>query len=313
MTANSQFRGVYAIPVTPFNEDLSVDWDSLRKCIEFSLETGAHGIVLPVNASEGPFLTESERREVLKIGVEVVNGAVPVIGGVSGASTAVSVELTKVAADLGVDSVIAMPPNGAAGSIIWDHFVAIADAGQLPVWIQNNKPPAGPVVPTPMMVKLLNEVEHVDYVKEESFLPGQIMTELQEKAGGAVKGLMGGMGGRYLVDEYHRGACGTMPAGHITDAHVKLWDALEAGGVGSDGLQVVTDEARSIWERMIPSLNFEFMFSVNAYKAAYWRRGIIKTPATRNPANKQLDKLDYEELDTILDRMGDLLSWKASN
>ncbi|NQW20723.1 MAG: dihydrodipicolinate synthase family protein [Chloroflexi bacterium] len=311
MTRNSQFRGVYAIPVTPFNEDLSVDWKSLRKCIAFSVEAGAHGIVLPVNASEGPFLTDAERKEVLKIGIEVVDGAVPIVGGVSGASTAISQDLTRNAAELGANAVMSMPPNGAAGSIVWDHYVAIAEAGQLPVWIQNNKPPAGPVVPTNMMVKMLNEVEHVDYVKEESYLPGQIMTELLEKAGGAVKGLMGGMGGRYLVDEYHRGSCGTMPAGHITDAHVKLWNALNTGGVDSNGLQIVTEEARSIWEQMIPSLNFEFMFGANAYKAVYWRRGIIKTPLTRNPAGKSLDKLDYEELDTILERMGDLLDFKA--
>ena len=87
MPTSSQFRGVYAIPVTPFNEDLSVDWESLRKCIVFSVEAGAHGIVLPVNASEGPFLTDAERKEVLKTGIEVVNGAVPVIAGVSGASS----------------------------------------------------------------------------------------------------------------------------------------------------------------------------------------------------------------------------------
>ena len=307
MTTNPQFRGVYAIPVTPFNDDLSVDWDSLRKCVEFSVEAGAHGIVVPVNASEGPFLTNTERKQVLKVAIEVVDGAVPVVGGVSGTSTTQSVDLTRNAAELGADSVMAMPPNGATSSIMWDHFAAIAEAGQLPVWIQNNKPPAGPIVPTDMMVRMLNEVEHVDYVKEESNLPGQVMTELFEKAGGAIRGVMGGMGGRYLVDEYRRGSCGTMPAGHITDAHARLWDALEAGGTDADGLQVVTDEARYIWERMIPSLNFEFMFGANAYKAAYWRRGIIKTPKTRIPANKLLDKFDYEELDRILDRMSDLL------
>ena len=312
MTTNPQFRGVYAIPVTPFNDDLSVDWDSLRKCVEFSVEAGAHGIVVPVNASEGPFLTDTERKQVLKVAIEVVDDAVPVVGGVSGTSTTQSVDLTRNAAELGADSVMAMPPNGATSSIMWDHFAAIAEAGQLPVWIQNNKPPAGPIVPTDMMVRMLNEVEHVDYVKEESNLPGQVMTELFEKAGGAIRGVMGGMGGRYLVDEYRRGSCGTMPAGHITDAHARLWDALEAGGTDADGLQVVTDEARDIWERMIPSLNFEFMFGANAYKAAYWRRGIIKTPKTRIPANKLLDKFDYEELDRILDRMSDLLSWRAN-
>ena len=307
MPTNPQFRGVYAIPVTPFNDDLSVDWDSLRKCVEFSVEAGAHGIVVPVNASEGPFLTDTARKQVLKVAIEVVDGAVPVVGGVSGTATTQSVDLTRNAAELGADSVMAMPPNGATSSIMWDHFAAIAEAGQLPVWIQNNTPPAGPIVPTDMMVRMLNEVEHVDYVKEESNLPGQVMTELFENAGGAIWGGMGGMGGRYLVDEYRRGSCGTMPAGHITDAPARLWDALEAGGTDADGLQVVTDEARYIWERMIPSLNFEFMFGANAYKAAYWRRGIIKTPKTRIPANKLLDKFDYEELDRILDRMSDLL------
>ncbi len=311
MTNSSQFRGVYAIPATPFNEDLSVDWDSLRKCIAFSVEAGAHGIVVPVNASEGPFLTDAERKQVLKIAVEVVDNAVPVVGGVSGTSTAQSVDLTRIAADAGVDSVIAMPPNGSTSSIMWDHYVAIAEAGQLPVWIQNNKPPAGPIVPTDMMVRLLEEVEYVDYVKEESNLPGQVMTELFKKAGSAVMGVMGGMGGRFLMDEYRRGACGTMPAGHITDAHVKLWDALEAGGVDSDGRQIVTDDARDIWEHMIPSLNFEFMFGTNAYKAAYSRRGNNKPPLPPKPVNKHLDKLHYEELDRILDRMSDLLTYKA--
>jgi 4-hydroxy-tetrahydrodipicolinate synthase len=312
MTTHSQFRGVYAIPVTPFNDDLSIDWESLRKCVAFSVEAGAHGIVVPVNASEGPYLTDAERKQVLKVAIDIVDGAVPVVGGVSGTSTAQSVDLTRNAAELGADSVMAMPPNGATSSIMWDHYAAIADTGQLPVWIQNNKPPAGPIVPTGMMVRMLNEIEHVDYVKEESNLPGQVMTELFEKAGSALKGIMGGMGGRYLVDEYRRGSCGTMPAGHITDAHARLWEALEAGGTDADGLQVVTDEARDIWEHMIPSLNFEFMFGANAYKAAYWRRGIIKTPKTRIPANKLLDKFDYEELDRILDRMSDLLIWQAS-
>ena len=312
MTTHSQFRGVYAIPVTPFNDDLSIDWESLRKCVAFSVEAGAHGIVVPVNASEGPYLTDAERKQVLKVAIDIVDGAVPVVGGVSGTSTAQSVDLTRNAAELGADSVMAMPPNGATSSIMWDHYAAIADTGQLPVWIQNHKPPAGPIVPTGMMVRMLNEIEHVDYVKEESNLPGQVMTELFEKAGSALKGIMGGMGGRYLVDEYRRGSCGTMPAGHITDAHARLWEALEAGGTDADGLQVVTDEARDIWEHMIPSLNFEFMFGANAYKAAYWRRGIIKTPKTRIPANKLLDKFDYEELDRILDRMSDLLIWQAS-
>ena len=63
-----EFRGVYSIPVTPFEEDGAVDYESLRRCVAFCVEAGAHGIVMPVNASEGPSLTDVERDEVLRTG-----------------------------------------------------------------------------------------------------------------------------------------------------------------------------------------------------------------------------------------------------
>ena len=302
-----EMRGVYSIPVTPFEEDGSVDWESLERCVAWCVEHGAHGIVMPVNASEGPMLTDSERDQVVRATVKAVGGAVPVVAGVSGVSVAHSVERAKSAVEAGADSLIAAPANGSTTEVMEELYVKLAEATRLPIWIQNNKPPTSPTLPTSLMVKLLRKVKHVDYVKEESLLPGHVITELVTQAGDSVKGIMGGMGGRFLVDEYRRGGCGTMPAGHITDAHRKLWDALEKGGRDSDGLQVVTDEARDIWERMIPSLNFEFMFSVSAYKMAFFRRGVIKTPVTRNPAAKPLDRVDVEELDTILDRLGDLL------
>lgn len=302
-----QMRGVYSIPVTPFNEDGSVDFPSVTRCVEWCVERGAHGIVLPVNASEGPFLTDAERAEVIRKGVEATAGAVPFVAGVSGITTSHAVEYTKVAVEAGADSVIAAPPNGASNELIFDYYGAIAEAAGVPVWLQNNKPPTSPIIPTPLIVRMLKEIDHVDYVKEESLVPGQIMTQLFDLTGDSCKGIMGGMGGRFLTDEYHRGACGTMPSGHITDAHRKLWDALEKGGKGEGHLQIVTDEAQSIWEQLLPSLNFEFLYSISAYKMAFFRRGVIKTPVTRNPAAKQMDRLDIEELDRILDRLGPLL------
>lgn len=304
---NDQMRGVYSIPVTPFNEDGSVDFDSVTRCVEWCVERGAHGIVLPVNASEGPFLTDSERAAVIKTGIKATAGAVPYVAGVSGITTSHAVEYTTAAVEAGADSVIAAPPNGASEGLMLDYYGAVAEAAGVPVWVQNNKPPTSPIIPTPLIVRMLKEIEHVDYVKEESLVPGQVMTQLFEQSGDSCRGIMGGMGGRFLTDEYHRGSCGTMPSGHITDAHRKLWDALELGGKDSDGLQVVTDEAQAIWELLLPSLNFEFLFSITAYKMAFYRRGVIKTPVTRNPAAKKMDRLDMEELDRILARLSPLL------
>ena len=144
----SKNRGVFSIPVTPFNEDGSVDYYSLRRCVSYCVEAGAHGIVMPVNASEGPRLTDDERDEVLRVGVATVGGAVPVVAGASGVSIEHCVERARVAVECGADSIIAMPANGmGGGQETIDLYGALWEATRLPVWLQNNKPPTGPDYP----------------------------------------------------------------------------------------------------------------------------------------------------------------------
>ena len=308
----SKNRGVFSIPVTPFNEDGSVDYDSLRRCVSYCVEAGAHGIVMPVNASEGPRLTDEERDEVLRVGVATVGGAVPVVAGASGVSIEHCVERARVAVECGADSIIAMPANGmGGGQETIDLYGALWEATRLPVWLQNNKPPTGPTIPTPTIIRIIEEIPGARLLKEESLLPGNVMTAVLDACGDKVESIMGGMGGRFLLAEYRRGGAGTMPAGHITEAHVAVWNALEAGGVDENGQQVVTDEARALFNRLLPSLNFEFFFGVTTYKQAFWRRGIIKTPVTRQPGSKPFDRYDAEELDTILDELSDLLTWRG--
>ena len=301
-------RGVFSIPVTPFNEDGSVDYESLRSCVSYCVEAGAHGIVMPVNASEGPRLTDEERDEVLRIGARTVNGTVPLVAGVSGVSVEHCIERAEVAVDVGADSVITMPVNGmGGGQETYDLYAALAESTGLPVWIQNNKPPTGPTIPTPTIIQMINEIPGVGLLKEESLLPGNVLTAVIEACGDKVESIMGGMGGRFLLEEYRRGGAGTMPAGHITEAHVAVWNALEAGGTDAEGQQVVSDDARQLFNRLLPALNFEFFFGMTAYKQTFWRRGIISTPVTRSPGSKPFDRYDAEELDAILAELDDLL------
>src|SRR5215213_5230782 len=110
MSTTQTFRGVYAIPVTPFTPDGDLDLPSLRRCVELCVVAGAGGVVAPVNASEFFTLTESERKTVVETVVEQTNERVPVVAGVSGSSTQVAVEMARHAGQAGADSVMAMPP-----------------------------------------------------------------------------------------------------------------------------------------------------------------------------------------------------------
>ena len=90
-----RFRGVYTIPVTPFDAAGEVDGDGLQRVVDWCVRAGGHGIVAPVNASEGPALTDEERELVTRLVVEATAGRVPVVIGVSGVSQQASVTYTR--------------------------------------------------------------------------------------------------------------------------------------------------------------------------------------------------------------------------
>jgi dihydrodipicolinate synthase/N-acetylneuraminate lyase len=296
-----RFRGVYAIPPTPFTEDDRVDVASLRACVDFCVRAGAHGIVAPVNASEGPFLTDGERRLVVETVVEQANRRLPVVIGVSGVSTRHSVELAEHAASVGADALMAMPPyvRHPTADEIPAFYEALAAASELPIFLQNYVAPVGTPMSAQLVARLLRELPTVRYLKEETQYAPQMMTRIREIAGDSLEGFMGGMAGRYLLDEYARGACGTMPACEVADAHAAVWSSLEAG-----------DEARAReqFRLLLPLLDYEAMYSVAVYKEVLRRRGVIATARVRSPGTPVLDAGNHRELDQILDALAPLLT-----
>ncbi len=298
------YRGVFAIPVTPFDDADNVDVPSLRRCVEFCIQAGAGGVVAPVNASEFFTLTEAERKQVVEVVVEQTAGRVPVVAGVTGSSTRVAVEMAHHAGRAGADSVMAMPPyvRHPGPEEIVEFYGAVANAAGLPVWIQNCVAPMGTPIGPALLARLLREIPGVDYLKEETQFAPQVMTQVKALAGDALNGMMGGMAGRYLLDEHARGACGTMPACEATDAHVAVWNALESGD---------EPEARRLFTQLLPLLNVEAMYSFTVYKEVLYRRGIIATPRTRAPGAATLDPPASRELDRILRDLAPLLTAKV--
>lgn len=298
-----QFRGVFTIPVTPFDRHGNLDEDSLKNEVDWCIRAGAHGIVAPVNASEAPTLTDDERRRVTRLIVETTDKRVPVVIGVSGVSTQASVLYAKYARQVGADSVIAMPPYGvrlADPESVFAFYQSVADAVDgLPVFIQNWSGPAGTAMSAHQLTRLLSEIDNVSYIKEETTDAGHMMTTILAMARDDCRGVMGGIGGRYLMDEFRRGACGTMPACQVTDIHVNIWNALEAGNV---------EKARRTFNRLLPLLNMEAAFAVALCKEVLKRRGVIANTTMRARRDSPLDQYDHQELDAIWRDVSELFS-----
>lgn len=298
------FRGVFTIPSTPFCADGAIDVPSFRRVVDFCVECGAHGLVYPVNASEFTALSDDERLELTKVLVEQNAGRIPAIIGVAGASKEIAVQFARHAREIGADGVIAMPPyvrrRALSSDAIFDYYAALSDAAQLPIFIQNYGPPVGTDMPAAFLLKLCQEIEHVTYIKEETFPSTVKLTALQEMNDGSCKGIFGGAGGRYLVEEYRRGSAGNMPGCHVTDVVVAFWNALEDGD---------EDIAKHIYKEMSPLFFFEHQLP-GCYKEVLYRRGVIDCPLKRN-GEMPLDEISSRYLDEILAAMEPLMTWWA--
>ena len=303
-------RGLFTIPVTPFTDQGALDVASLRRLIAFCVEAGAHGIVAPVNASEFTTLTPEERETVTRTVIEVTDRAVPVVVGVGAKTTEEAVRYARLALDAGADAVIAMPafdpPLNEDGTHAF--YAALSEAASLPVYIQNHEPIGAGPGPRPgtamtaeLMARMLREIPNVCYVKEESAQTGAKIVRVLELAGDACWGIMGGKAGRYLLDEYRRGACGTMPACESTDVHAQLWNTLDSGNEAG---------ARLLFKELLPLLNYEALFGAAVYKEVLYRRRIIASPFKRLPG-LALDAYDQQELDRILAELSPLFTVKT--
>ncbi len=306
MNQAKNLRGIFTIPSTPFQPDGEIDIPSFRRVVDFCVECGAHGLVYPVNASEFTSLSDEERFTLTEVLVEQNGGRIPAIIGVAGVSAEAAAKFARHARAIGADGVIAMPPYVHTGElperVIFDYYRKISDAAQLPVFIQNYMPPVGTNLPADTLLKLCREIEFVQYIKEET-VPStfKLAAILEGNREGACKGVFGGAGGRYLIEEYRRGSAGNMPGCHVTDVVVAFWNALEAG-----------EEARAmhIYKELAPLFFFEHQLP-GCYKEVLFRRGVIDCPLKRNGA-MPMDEIASRYLDEILKGLEPLMLGRKS-
>jgi 4-hydroxy-tetrahydrodipicolinate synthase len=133
------------------------------------LQDGVHGLVLMGTVGEGNSLSADEKRSVLGAAVEVSEGRVPVIAGVSEFTTAAAVRFARDAERLGADGLMVLPgmvyvPTAAE---LEHHFRAVAAATGLPIMLYNNPPSYRVNIDIPTLGRLA-EVPNIVSIKESA-------------------------------------------------------------------------------------------------------------------------------------------------
>jgi dihydrodipicolinate synthase/N-acetylneuraminate lyase len=298
--SEAAWSGVFAILCTPFRPDGQLDPDSLRREIAFCLESGVHGIVALVNASEFWTLSDSERLLVAELVLGEVQDRVPTVIGVTAGSAPWAIRFARHAQDAGASAVIAMPPNShpAGPEECFRYYEQLTSVLEVPLFIQNHDAPAGTRMSPELVSRIVRELPHADWIKEETVPAGHAISYEIASCGPKLRGVMGGLAGRYVFDEQARGACGIMPACESADIQVGIWNLLVSGQ---------EEAARALFARLLPLLNLEAI-SAGVYQTVLHWRGIFESDFLRSSLSSPLDAADRRELATVVHGLRDLMT-----
>jgi len=164
-----EVKGIIVAMVTPLKEDESLDEEGLRALINYLIEGGVHGIFCCGSQGEIYSLTDGERRKVIDITVDEVNGRVPVYAGTGEITTEKVIRLTKYAKDAGADAASIVTPYFIKPSSheLYMHYKRIAEAVDIPIILYNNPDRTG-VNLDAQTVSRLAEIDNIIGIKDSS-------------------------------------------------------------------------------------------------------------------------------------------------
>ena len=132
------FKGSLPALVTPFANG-SVDFDALKKLVDWHVDQGSHGLVPVGTTGESPTLTQEEHEQVVAEVVKAAAGRIPVIAGAGSNNTVESARFMAHAKDVGADAALVVTPyyNKPTQAGLIAHFTALTEGCDLPIVIYN--------------------------------------------------------------------------------------------------------------------------------------------------------------------------------
>ena len=163
------WQGVFPAITTQMHQDGSLDLEATATHVEALIKSGINGMIFLGSLGENQPMTGEEKRRVMEVMIEVVNGRIPVLSGVAETSTAEAIRYVRDVEKLGADGVMLMPAMLYKGDPdeTLTHFRTVAKSTGLPIMIYNNPLSYANDITPELFAKLANQKNFVA-LKESS-------------------------------------------------------------------------------------------------------------------------------------------------
>ncbi len=164
------FTGSGVAIVTPFHADGSINYSKLEEMIDFHCNNGTDSIVICGTTGESATMTEQEHVDCIKKAVEFTRGRIPVVAGTGSNCTKTAIELSKEAAEAGVDGLLVVTPyyNKCTQAGLMEHYTAIAKEAKAPIIMYSVASRTGVNIAPETVAALVKNVDNIVGIKEAS-------------------------------------------------------------------------------------------------------------------------------------------------
>ena len=182
----NKFKGLGIALVTPFSADGSVDFDALRRLVNYHLDSKVDFLCILGTTAETPCLTSDEKSAIKKSVVKQVAGRIPILMGCGGNCTKSVVDEMRSTDWTGIDGILSVCPmyNKPTQEGLYQHFRTIAEASPLPIVLYNVPGRTGVNLESNTVLRLAHDMPNIVAVKEASGKLTQIKEILTSKPAG---------------------------------------------------------------------------------------------------------------------------------
>lgn len=179
----SKFVGTGVALITPFKEDLSVDFEALEKLLEYNIENGIDYLVISGTTGESATITAQEKKEITDFIIKVNNGRLPLVLGIGGNNTYAVIEEIKNTDLSNIDALLSVSPyySKPTQEGLYQHFKAVAEVSPIPIILYNVPGRTSKNMEPNTIIRLANDFDNVVAVKEAAGIMSQYLELLKNK------------------------------------------------------------------------------------------------------------------------------------
>ena len=178
-----EFIGTGVALVTPFKNDLSVDYDALKNIVNFNIENGTNYLVIMGTTGESVTVSKSEKKEITKAILETNKGRLPLVLGIGGNNTEEVINEIKSTDLSGISALLSVSPyySKPTQEGIYQHFKAISEASPIPIILYNVPGRTSKNILPETVLRLARDFENIIAVKEAGNNTQQYLELLKDK------------------------------------------------------------------------------------------------------------------------------------